>query len=280
MQTRSNLVTIAVVVAILILALLAIIVAYPRPHAPVPVPNTPALSPSATNPIPASATAAATTLPVIGTPLPGALVRVWSAMCVEGVPYTLFSVPLDARFALVQAEAHVPATSIPFTGMTALPSPIPTFSTPSFVGGTAGPLPTATSQPGNGAAIVPATGSNGSLGIVPSQNSCTPLGQLNGLQMIMCTGPEGNPFTFFVREADKAQVYQGTLWNCTLPSSTPVPGILPTASQTLQPTALPSTVPTTLPTTAPTTAVPPTSQPTSPPPTAASTQPPPVTPTP
>ena len=272
MKIPSNIATIAVIAIILIAGGLAIVLSIPRSPKPLPPPITTGVAASATHAVSASNTPLPTTLPLTpGTPLPAALVRVWNSMCVEGVPYTLLSVPPDARFALVQAQGQVPMTAIPLTGLTPIPSVIPTYSTPGFVGGTAGPLPTATTTPqaANGTALVPATGSNsGSLGVAPTQNSCTALGQLNGLQMIMCTGPEGAVFNFYVRQGNAAQLYQGMLWNCTAPSNTPVASVtaLPALSSTPPPTLAPTTVP-------------PTAQPTLPPPTAAPTNPPTIAPT-
>ena len=265
MKIPSNIATIAVIAIILIAGGLAIVLSIPRAPKTVPLPVTTAAAATATHAVTASNTPLATVLPLTpGTPLPAALVRVWNSMCVEGVPYTLLSVPLDATFALVQAQGQVPMTAIPLTGLTPIPSVIPTYSTPSFVGGTAGPSPTATStlQGDNGTALVPATGSkSGALGAVPTQDSCTELGPLNGLQMVMCTGPEGGVFNVYVRQGNTAQLYQGVLWNCTAPINTPAPSAtaLPALSSTPQPTLASTTVP---PTAVPPTVPPPTTAPT------------------
>ncbi len=266
MRTPPNAVTISAIVVIVIAAALAVFLSIPKPPAQMPAPSTPRIT-TTLSPVKPTPTLIATTIAQLaGTPLPGALVRVWNSMCVEGVPYTLLSVPLDAQFALVQAQAQVPMTSIPLTGGTAAPSVVPTYSTPAFVGGTAGPYPTATALAATNTPVVPVTGPNsskGTLGILPTQNSCTQLGQLNGLQMVMCTGPEQSRFTIYVRQGNTAQLYQGMLWDCSLATATAVPSLLPTLSNTALPTSLPPTVVPTLP--VPT--IPPTLPPTSVPPT-------------
>jgi hypothetical protein len=150
------------------------------------------------------------------------------------------------------------------TGATATPSVIPAVSTPGFVGATAGPSPSAVTPQGyNGAAVVPATG----LGVVPAQNSCTLLGPFSGLQMVMCTGPQGSGYTLYARTANTIQVYQGSLWDCANPENTPTPLAMPTLVNSPMPTNAATQLPTLPPTQAPT-------QPPTAPPTVAPTEPP------
>ena len=220
------------------------------------------------------------------TPAPVNLVRAWSSMCVEGVPYTLLSVPLDAKFALVipQASVSTNGTAVPVTGGLQLPSgtviPANGTSAPastSFVGGTAAPTETmtpqattgtGTPQASNGTAIVPVTGANssnkGTLGQIPTQNACTAMGTMSGLQLVMCTGPEGNHYILYVHNASGTQAYQGTLWDCAKANKNTSPAAANTTALTLPAGTTAATMPPTLPPTLPPATLPPTTAPATP----------------
>ncbi len=287
MKVPSNLVILGVIAALIIGGAFAVSIALASPGAQQTATGTPGTATAGTGAVMATGTTQAQ-----GTPVPPLLVRVWNSMCVEGVPYTLLSVPLDAKFALVipQAANSTTGTAVPVTGGLKLPSgtviasgtgaasssgtAMPSGSSTampsgtSFVGGTAAPTETmtpqastgsGTPQASNGTAIVPVTGAEsssnkGTLGQVPAQNSCTGLGQVSGLQLIICTGPEGNPYTLYVHDVNGTQTYNGTLWDCsklnktTSSSSSPASTALPVGSgtapaATLPPTAAPTNPP-------------------------------------
>ncbi len=179
-------------------------------------------------------------------------------MCVEGVPYTLLSVPTDAKFAVVVPEGVVvppSITSVPVTGGSGTSTPSATGTATVAASVTSAPSTngTMTPQASIGAPPVPVTGDNDQLGQMPTQNSCTGLGVVSGVQLIMCTGPEGHAFTLYVRNSSGTQTYHGSLWDCSA-MKTPVPNLAPsTATPTSQPTTLPvGTLPATLPPATPT----------------------------
>ena len=236
MKSSSNIIAIGVIAALIIGAGFAVSMAFagsPRQAATTGTPG------------------AATTGTAQATPVPPSFVRVWSSMCVEGVPYTLLSVPPDTKFALVEesvAGAVTPGatltaiagtpqassgTGVPVTGGTGTPAASMTTETPQAT------LSSGTSQAGGTG--VPVTGGTGSLGVVPGQNSCTALGTASGQQLVLCTGPQAAPFTLFVHGSQGSQTYKSQLWDCTIVDRTPRPDT-PTPGTGTPSTGMPSPV--------------------------------------
>src|SRR5512142_1844734 len=115
MKISSNLLILGVIAALILGGAYAVTLALASPAAQQAATGTP----GAGTPM---GTGTATT-EAKATPAPPDLVRVWSSMCVEGVPYTLLSVPMDAKFALVipQASVSTNGTAVPVTGGLKLP---------------------------------------------------------------------------------------------------------------------------------------------------------------
>lgn len=157
---------------------------------------------AATTGTPGTATTTAQASPTQpGTPVPVSLVRVWSQMCVEGVPYTLLGIPTDAKFALVLPEPSPSLTTTP-GATTAAPGAATTAP-----GGAPG---TATPQ----ASIGTASPSSAAGATTPGEPACTGLGTINGNQLVMCTGQQASTFTLYVHNSSGTQQYHGDFWDC------------------------------------------------------------------
>ncbi len=160
------------------------------------------------------------------TPVPPNYVRVWSSMCVEGVPYTLLSVPTDVKFALVEVQASsgpvkpsaslTPQANGSTAGGTGTGTPQASTGAGTQQAGTGTPqasIGTGTPQAANGTGV-PVTGAQNSLGMVPAEDSCTALGTVSGVQLIMCTGPQASKYELFAHGSQGSQTYNGQLWDC------------------------------------------------------------------
>ncbi len=196
----------------------------------------------ATTGTPGTATTAAQASPTQpGTPVPVSLVRVWSQMCVDGVPYTLMAVPTDAKFALVLPEPSPSLTTTPGAATGAATS------APGAASGTATSAPggapvTATPQ----ASIGPASPSTvGGASTMPGEPACTGLGTINGNQLVMCTGTQGTTFTLYVHNSKGTEQYHGDFWTCTSKkAAAAAPGLVPATSMPGTPPASTQPAPT------------------------------------
>ncbi len=224
MKSSSKIIATGVIAALIIGAAFAVTMAFAGSPLQAATTGTPGTgTPGAAG---AVAQATNTTQP---TPVPPRYVRVWSSMCVEGVPYTLLSVPTDVRFALVQVQASSgpvkPSASLTpqANGSTAgKGTGTPQASTGSGTGAPQASIGTGTPQAANGTGV-PVTGAQNSLGMVPAENSCTSLGTVSGVQLVMCTGPQASAYTLFAHGAQGSQTYMGKLWDCTVVNKTPAP---------------------------------------------------------
>ncbi len=227
MKSSSKIIATGVIAALIIGAAFAVTMAF----AGAPLQAATTGTPGTGTPSAAGAVAQATNTQQ-PTPVPPRYVRVWSSMCVEGVPYTLLSVPTDVRFALVQVQAAAgpvkPSASLTpqANGSTAGGAGTGTpqastagTGTPQASMGTGTGTPqasmgTGTPQAANGTGV-PVTGAQNTLGMVPAENSCTSLGTVSGVQLIMCTGPQASKYTLYAHGSQGTQTYFGTLWDCT-----------------------------------------------------------------
>ncbi len=185
----------------------------------------------ATTGTPGTATTAAQASPAQpGTPVPVSLVRVWSQMCVDGVPYTLMGVPTDAKFTLVLPE--------PAPSLTTTPGATSGVAT-SAPGGASG---TATPQASIGTASPPA---GGGANAASSEPACTGLGSINGNQLVMCTGVQGTTFTLYVHDTKGTEQYHGDFWVCgSKKTAGAAPGLVPATSMPGTPPAATQPAPT------------------------------------
>lgn len=227
MKSSSKIIASGVVAALIIGAAFAVTLAFAGSPLQAATTGTPGTGTPGTGTPGAAGSMAQATNTMQPTPVPPRYVRVWSSMCVEGVPYTLLSVPTDVRFALVETQASSgpvqPSASLTpqANGSTAGGAGT---GTPQASTGTGTPQAsissTGTPQAANGAAV-PVTGAQNSLGIVPAQDSCTSLGTVSGVQLIMCTGPQASKYQLYAHGSQGTETYMGQLWDCALPNRTP-----------------------------------------------------------
>ena len=229
MRKRSSIIAIGVIAALIVVAAFAVSMVFAGSPLQTATTGTPGTAAGTTTGTPATQQAQST-------PVPPRYVRIWSSMCVEGVPYTLLSVPPDAKFAVVEEQKASSGPIKPSASLTPLASsgtgvPVTGGTGTSQASTMTGPgtpqvaMSTGTPQAGSGTGV-PVTGGNGSLGIVPSQNSCTAMGTISGQQMVMCSGPQANTFTLYVHGSQGTETYHGQLWDCTAakPTATKGPG--------------------------------------------------------
>ncbi len=240
MKSSSKIIATGVVAALIVGAAFAVTLAFAGSPLQAATTATPGTGTPGTGTPGAAGSVAQATNTMQPTPVPPRYVRVWSSMCVEGVPYTLLSVPTDVRFALVETQASSgpvqPSASLTpqANGSTAggagtgTPQASAGTGTPqaSMGSGTGTPQAsigsTGTPQAANGAGV-PVTGAQNSLGIVPAQDSCTSLGTVSGVQLIMCTGPQASKYQLYAHGSQGTETYMGQLWDCSLPNRTPSP---------------------------------------------------------